>query len=150
MREILRNGEDVLKQKAERVIHPDSTLKEVVDDMMRIRYYHNGNGLAAPQIGVSKMIIVAELKDEYGQSGIYVMINPEIKKREGWILSIEKCLNLPGVITMLLRPWKLEVSYQGMVYEGRRHLSVKGQDAAILQHEIDHLNGKMLNDYWLL
>lgn len=134
-------GDKVLKQKAKRVAHIDDTLRNLLAGMVDCMYENNGIGLAAPQVGISKQIIII---DDNGTP--IVMINPEILEySETKVLMNEGCLSVPGIFEDVLRPEWVRVRYRNT--KGRyQDLKYTGLTARIIQHEIDHLFGKLFVD----
>ena len=134
-----------LRTKAKSVQNIDGSIKELSDDMLETMYEGEGIGLAATQINVHKRIIVVDITKEKNEP--QVLINPEIKK----ILDPEKrsysegCLSVPGFYEELQRPSSVEVSYQDL--EGKMNTQViSGLLSVVIQHEIDHLDGKIMVD----
>ena len=138
--------EDVLKQKAEPADPGEKGLKRLIDDMVETMYAASGVGLAAPQVGVSKRVIV--LDTAFGEdeaSELLVLINPEIVEAFGSMQNEEGCLSLPGFKAMVERAE--EVTVRALDVEGRE-VEVLGEGllSMALQHEIDHLEGTLLID----
>ena len=134
-----------LRTKAKPVENIDGSIKELSDDMLETMYEGEGIGLAATQINVHKRIIVVDITKEKNEP--QVLINPEIKK----IIDPEKrtysegCLSVPGFYEELKRPSSVEVSYQDL--EGKMNTQViSGLLSVVIQHEIDHLDGKIMVD----
>ena len=134
-----------LRTKAKPVLNIDGSIKELSDDMLETMYEGEGLGLAATQINVHKRIIVVDITKEKNEP--QVLINPEIKK----IIDPEKrtysegCLSVPGFYEELKRPSSVEVSYQDL--EGKMNTEViSGLLSVVIQHEIDHLDGKIMVD----
>jgi peptide deformylase len=131
-------GDPVLRTVAERIDEVTSALERLVDDMLETMYYAPGVGLAAPQIGVSKAIFVADIGD-----GPFVMINPEIVELSGEWVWDEGCLSVPERFWPITRP----------AFARARGLDLSGAEVEqsgdelmgrVLQHEVDHLNGMLL------
>ncbi len=144
--EIKRYPEKVLKEKALPVTNIDGVVQQLIDDMIETMYAAPGIGLAAPQVGVSRRIIVIDVSVKEGEKiPLIVLINPEIIMSEGEIESEEGCLSLPGYITTVKRAERVLVS--GLNREGKE-VRVEGEGllSRALQHEIDHLNGTLLID----
>lgn len=141
----------VLHLKAEKVIKVDDELRRFLDDLLETMYADKGVGLAAPQVGVSKRMIVidTEQRDEDGnyQPGrpMY-LINPEIVyKSEEKILFCEGCLSVPGQSAEVERHQKIKVRY--LDYDGNEcEIEAEDYPAVVLQHEIDHLDGILYID----
>lgn len=133
-----------LRETTETITHFDQELHTLLDDMIETMYYAQGVGLAATQIGISKRIAVIDASREHNQA--FCIINPEIIAKEGLEMMEEGCLSVPGVYDKVPRALKVTVRAQdrnGKVFE----LEADGLLAHILQHEIDHLNGKVNIDY---
>lgn len=122
----------------------DNALQTLIDDMFETMYAAKGIGLAAPQIGISKKLAVIDVKGDKSQT--YCLINPEIVERSGDELMEEGCLSVPGVYDKAPRATKVKMralDRNGKPYE----LEADGLLAHCIQHEIDHLNGKLFVDY---
>lgn len=144
--EIKKYPEKVLKEKTSPVLEIDREILNLVDDMIETMYAAPGIGLAAPQVGVSKRIIVIDVSVKEGEkTPLIVLINPEIVSTEGEIESEEGCLSLPGYITTVKRAERVIV--KGLNKDGRE-ISIEGEGllSRALQHEIDHLDGLLLID----
>lgn len=102
---------------------------------------NGGIGLAAPQVGVAKRIIVVDAGE-----GFFTMINPEITKKNGVSLFEEGCLSLPGKLVRVERPEKISALFTDE-NNNRNEKSFSGMTAKVIQHEIDHLDGKLIIDY---
>jgi len=144
--EIKKYPERVLKEKATPVADIDSEIQRLIDDMIETMYAAPGIGLAAPQVGVSKRIIVIDVSVKEGEkTPLIVLINPEIITAQGEIESEEGCLSLPGYITTIKRAERVTV--EGLNRDGVRiRIEGDGLLSRALQHEIDHLEGKLLID----
>jgi peptide deformylase len=146
VREIKTYPEKVLQTKASPVERIDGEIQRLIDDMIETMYAAPGIGLAAPQVGVSKRLIVVDvsLRDEE-KTPLIVLINPEILAAEGELESEEGCLSLPGYTTAVKRAENVVV--RGMDREGNPvEIGGEGLLCRALQHEIDHLNGTLLID----
>jgi peptide deformylase len=139
MLEIRKYDDPVLKKKCEEVKQFDKALKKLVLDMAEIMEKNQGVGLAAPQVGVLKRIVVINNILTGGDS--FVFINPKIvkygKKKEFFE---EGCLSFPGLFLKIKRPEAVEVESTGLDGE-KSKIKAEGMLARVLQHEIDHLNG---------
>ena len=149
LRELTTFPEEVLRQKAQDVEVFDNNLADLVDDMIETMRDAPGVGLAAPQIGISKRIIVVEFGDEDDDSvpkQLYVMINPEIvKQSRDAIPGIEGCLSIPGLVGKVRR--SSVVTVKGQDIHGKPiKVRAQGWLARIFQHEIDHVNGLLYTD----
>jgi len=144
--EIRRYPEAVLKNKAAQVSKGDRDLPGLIDSMVETMYAAEGIGLAAPQVGVGKRVIVIDLGGrEGGDSGLIVLVNPEIVLAEGLVESEEGCLSVPQYIATLKRAERIVV--RGLDRDGNDvEVSADGLLARALQHEIDHLDGVLILD----
>ena len=139
----------ILREKAKRIKSFDAGLRKLVADMFETMHATNGVGLAAPQIGRSIRLLVAELKpdEKEDERGFKVALcNPEIvKASEEMASGFEGCLSIPGWIGEVPRHVSIVVKAQSP--EGKE-LRIKAEDyyARVLQHEIDHLNGILFTD----
>jgi len=143
--EIRKYPDEVLKKKSEPVFDINGELQKLIDSMVETMYKSNGIGLAAPQVGISKRLIVIDTSIREENQSLIVLINPEIVSSNGEILSEEGCLSLPGFITRLKR--KEKVFVKGLDRKGNSvEIEAEGLLARALQHEIDHLEGILLID----
>jgi peptide deformylase len=131
-------GDPVLRAPAERVGRIDKGVRRLVADMLETMYDAPGVGLAAPQIGVSRRVVVFDA----GEGG-RVLINPELVETSGEWLFDEGCLSVPGRFWPITRPGFARV--RGLDLEGRE-VEYGGDELVgrIIQHEVDHLNGMLL------
>lgn len=148
VREIVVVPHPVLRRKAARVTDFGPALQKLIDDMIDTMRAAPGVGLAAPQVNVSRRVIVVEYED--AEEGIphqlYAVVNPEIVSfsRETDV-AVEGCLSIPGVIGDVERA--CEVTVKGQDRWGKPvKLHLEGWVARIFQHEIDHLNGVLFTD----
>lgn len=142
-------GDPVLRKVAAPVEDFDADLRELADSMIETMLAESGIGLAAPQVNVSKRLIVAQQMKDIDDSGAQplVLVNPEVVRlsQETWAYE-EGCLSIPGITASVIRPRVAEVKYQDL--DGRSNtVSASGIFARILLHEIDHLDGKLFIDY---
>lgn len=134
----------VLAKVAEPVTQFDDALKKLVQDMYETMYEENGVGLAAPQVAISKRLAVVDVSDERNKP--FVIINPEIIEKEGEELMEAGCLSVPHTYDKVPRATRVKVRAQD---ETGKFFEIEGDGllAHCLQHEIDHLNGKLYIDY---
>jgi peptide deformylase len=149
IRKITHFPEEVLRKKAAPVEVFDQDLQTLIDDMVETMRDAPGVGLAAPQVGVSKRVIVVEFgseDDETLPKQLYVMVNPEIENRSGTsVAGIEGCLSVPGVVGEVNR--SDIVTVRGQNADGKKiRIRAQGWLARIFQHEIDHINGVLYTD----
>ena len=139
-------GDRALRQSTKRVARVETSIRELVRDMLQTMYSADGIGLAAPQVGIQKQIIVVDCEPENPATPPVILINPAIKKY-GRDLSVyqEGCLSIPDVYLDVKRPEAIEVSYKDE--QGRPHkLTAAGLLSRCIQHEMDHLDGVMFVD----
>ena len=141
--DIVTYPDPILRQIAEPVTEVDDALLEFVEKMGVTMYEDDGVGLAAPQVGVSKRIIVVDAGE-----GFHAVFNPEISTPENHDFeSVEEgCLSLPGIHVDVKRPDRIIL--KGMNEKGETfEQEYEGMMARVFQHETDHLNGKLIIDY---
>jgi peptide deformylase len=139
-------GEKILRDKAVDVDPTDPTLMQLISDMFETMHNANGAGLSAPQIGISKKIIVIEEELSDGELFKGVFINPKIIAYSGRnVYSAEGCLSFPGIPENIIRPLTIEVEWLDEKLE-LQHDFFHDIPSRILQHEIDHLNGILFID----
>lgn len=142
--EILKFPDDRLRKKASPVEAVNDTIRSIVDDMLETMYDAPGVGLAATQVNVQKRIIVIDVSEESNEP--LILINPEIIFREGVEESQEGCLSVPEVYETVKRAEIVTV--QALDRHGENfELNGDGLLAVCIQHEIDHLEGKLFIDY---
>ena len=137
----------ILREVAKPVKKVDKKLRKLIKDMEETMYEINGVGLAAPQIGLSIQLAVARLNPETKNELILVLINPKITYQSEEMTKMEEgCLSVPGTWGDTLRHKQIIFTYQDL--KGQEiTLSLEGFNARIIQHEIDHLNGKLYLDH---
>lgn len=144
-RQIREVGDDLLRKKSREVEVVDDKIKQLLDDMYdTLKASNDGIGLAAPQVGVLKRVIVIDLGEE-GDGKVYKLINPVITKRKGEQVCREGCLSVPGLVGDVVRP--KEVTVEALDENGKK-IVIKAKDlfAICLSHEIDHLDGILFID----
>lgn len=144
LRKVLHYPDPRLRRKAQPVERVDDKIRVLIDDMAETMYEAPGLGLAAPQIDVSKRIIVIDTSET--KNDLRVFINPEIVSQEGTQTMEEGCLSVPGVFENVTRAERIKVRALGR--DGKPfELDISGLLATCVQHEIDHLEGKLFVDY---
>lgn len=145
VREILIIGDPVLTRKSERVDDITEDVVRLARDMVETVHAAPGVGLAAPQVGVSKRLIVVDLSVGENEDALHVLINPEIVSKEGEVICEEGCLSVPDIKEKVARPYR--VVARGLDLEGRP-VEIEGEDllARALCHEVDHLDGILFVD----
>lgn len=135
----------VLEEKCEDVQIGDESVTKILDEMSVHLYEWNGAGLAAPQVGILKKMVVIDIRDE--PSTLYKIINPKILwKSEELVESREGCLSLPILRETILRHEKIKVGYLDENFK-EKEISADGFLSCCLQHEIDHLSGTLYIDH---
>jgi len=144
IREILHFPDPRLRNRARPVEAVDQSVRELVDDLLETMYAAPGIGLAAIQINVAQRVVVIDLSEDKSQP--LVLINPEIVGRRGEERTEEGCLSVPGIYDTVARAeW---ISLRALDRQGEAfHLETDGLLAVCIQHEIDHLDGKLFVDY---
>ena len=142
--EILVYPDERLRKIAEPVQTVDNNIRQLVKDMTQTMYDANGIGLAATQVNVHKQVIVMDLSDERNEPR--VLINPTIIEKDGEQTYDEGCLSVPEYYAPVKRAENIKITAldeQGEIYQ----LEAQGLLAVCIQHEIDHLQGKVFVDY---
>ena len=143
LRTIREIGDEVLNKKAKEVKQVDARTKELIRDMRETMYESGGVGLAAPQVGVLKRIVVIDVSEE--QNEPHVLINPEILETSGEQTGLEGCLSVPGKSGQVTRPLYARVK---AFDEEMKPFELEGTEllARAICHELDHLDGKLYVD----
>ena len=141
---IIKYGENkILKEKTKPVEIFNSSLKEIVHNMIETMYYNKGIGLAANQVGFNLNLFVFDITPEKNSS--VILINSSIIEKKGQTNSQEGCLSIPGMILPVKRHSYLKIS--GFDLKGKKiEIEAEGLLAIVLQHEMDHLKGKTIID----
>lgn len=145
LRQIREVGDEILRKKSKVVEVVDERTKQLIEDMYEtLKASEDGIGLAAPQVGVLKRIIVIDISEDKNKE-IYKLINPVIVKSKGEQVCREGCLSVPGVLGDVVRPKEVVVE---ALNENGQKVKIKAQDllAIVLCHEIDHLDGILFTD----
>ncbi|MFC4076462.1 peptide deformylase [Salinithrix halophila] len=141
IRKIVKVPDPILKEKAKKVTKFNERLHKLLDDMAETMYDAPGVGLAAPQVGISKRVIVLD-----DGNGLIEAVNPELSDREGEEISPpEGCLSIPGLLGDVRRARRVRVKAldrNGNPFE----IEAEGYLARIFQHEVDHLDGVLFTD----
>lgn len=145
LRQIRFDGDDILRKKCKEVKEVNDRTLTLIDDMLETMYDANGVGLAAPQVGILKRIVVidVEYSEEYDSS--IVMINPVIIEKSGEQTGDEGCLSLPGLVAEVTRPDHVICRYFN---EEMEEVEIEGEGllARAICHELDHLDGVLYKD----
>jgi peptide deformylase len=144
MLEILHFPDPRLRNEARPVAAVDDSIRTLADDMLETMYAAPGIGLAATQVNVNKRVVVIDLSQDQDQP--LVLINPEIIEKHGVEEMEEGCLSVPGIYEKVERADRVRV--RALDRDGRStELDADGLLAVCIQHEIDHLDGKLFVDY---
>jgi peptide deformylase len=146
---IITEGDPRLRQKALKIRHAEPGLKQLADDMHQTMDEAPGVGLAGPQIGVMRRIIVIHVPPDFIEDGSpdvrMTLLNPEIVKGHGEEVALEGCLSIPGWIGHVRRMTSITVKAMDLNNRSVR-IKAEGYLARVLQHEIDHLDGILFVD----
>ena len=141
--EIVKYPSSILRKKAKEVEHISAEQREILDKMAQTMYENEAVGVAAEQVDLDMKLIVIDARDKHG---LLKLINPEIIEKEGIEYMNEQCLSCPGVAVRVPRARKVKVKAKNERGEDVT-FEVNGLLARIFQHEIDHLNGRIIIDY---
>ena len=141
---ILRFPDERLRRCAQPVVTFDEALSRLAADMAETMYEAPGIGLAATQVNVHRRLVVIDVSED--KSGLLVLVNPQILQGEGLQEGEEGCLSVPGIYDTVERAGQVKVRYQNLQGE-ELTIDAEGLLAVCIQHEIDHLNGKVFVDY---
>jgi len=141
LRNIREIGDPILNQRAKEVREMTPNLRALIEDMVETMHHANGVGLAAPQVGVLKRLVVIECEE----GELHVLINPEIIARDGEQTGYEGCLSVPGKTGIVTRPNHVKVK---ALNENMEPVTVEGEEllARALCHELDHLDGHLYTE----
>ena len=139
-------GNGVLRQSTRRIGKVDESVRDLVRDMLRSMYAAKGIGLAAPQVGIHKQLLVLDLDLETPTTPPVVLINPEIISSSATVETYEEgCLSIPGVYLNVVRPSEIVLSFRDEMGRPRK-MKADGLMARCIQHEMDHLEGVLFVD----
>ncbi len=141
LRNLRLDGDEILRKKSREVEKIDDRILTILDDMADTMYDKDGVGLAAPQIGILKRLVVIDVDDE----NLYKMINPKIIKSNGEAVDTEGCLSVPEKRGEVVRPSNVTVEYTDINKE-LKVLDAEGLLARCICHELDHLEGILFTD----
>ncbi len=150
LREILIWPDPELLKVSEPVEAIDDEIRALAEDLLETMYEADGVGLAAPQVGVHKRMLVVDIygteEDRPSGEEPLIIINPEFVVREGELTWEEGCLSVPGEVGKVTRAAKVRMEYIDL--DGNKQfVEAEGLKAVALQHEVDHLDGKLFVDY---
>ena len=148
IRVVRYDDDEILRKRSKEIEEIDNKIRELALDMLDTMYHANGVGLAAPQVGINLRIFVIDVSDPSGPINPMIFINPKIIKKSGAINSYEGCLSFPKAYTNVRR-YK-NVTVKALDINGRPFIK-EGKDGELLaraiQHEFDHLDGKLFIDH---
>lgn len=150
--QVLAEPNDILRKKSSPVERVDNSIRKLMDDMLETMYDDKGIGLAANQVGVLKRVIVLDLQDsddEERPEGFYplYMANPVIvESSKDLVEADEGCLSVPGQVVTVSRAASVKIQYIDY-NDTPKELFAQGWLARVVQHEVDHLDGKLVIDY---
>lgn len=141
IRQVRTIGDEILTKKCKPVKEMTPRLRQLIDDMLETMYESNGVGLAAPQVGILKQIVVIDVDD----GNQYVLVNPEILEEEGSQTGYEGCLSVPGKYGTVTRPSHVVVKAMD---ENMEPIQIEAEEflARAICHECDHLHGHLYVD----
>ncbi|MCI9177106.1 MAG: peptide deformylase [Clostridia bacterium] len=142
IRIVRENGDEILRKRSREVEVVDEKIKQILADMVETLHSYNGVGLAGPQIGLLKRLVVIDLYDEKGP---IKLVNPKIVKQKGEQEVEEGCLSFPNQFAKIIRP--AEVIIEALDENGKK-IKIKGEGllAQAISHELDHLDGVLFVD----
>jgi peptide deformylase len=138
--------DEVLKQPTKKVTRFDASTRKLAQDMLDTMYENDGVGLAAPQVGVSKRMMVIDTSDKEETRKPIVFINPVIVEKQGELVGLEGCLSFPGVFFEVKRANRIVVRYQNVAGKDMKMEAEGNLLCRAIQHEIDHLDGELFVD----
>ncbi|MCR3921251.1 MAG: peptide deformylase [Firmicutes bacterium] len=142
IRLIRKSGDPVLREKTNQVKKITPQVIKLLDDMAETMYDAEGVGLAAPQVGIAKRLVVIDIRDE---TGLLKLINPKIIARSGEETAVEGCLSFPGIAGEVERAEN--VTMEALDPSGKKiKITASGLLARACQHELDHLDGVLFVD----
>ncbi len=145
LRNIRDDRDPVLRKKSKEIREITARIRTLAGDMLDTMYNANGVGLAAPQVGILKRIVIVDVSTEEEGRNPHILVNPVITKTEGLCNGTEGCLSIPGVFGYVDRPEKITVEYLDLDGE-KQSLEAEGYFARAICHEVDHLDGILFID----
>jgi len=140
LRNLRLEGDEILRKKSRKIENINERIKVLAEDMIETMNENEGIGLAAPQVGILKKLIVVDVGE-----GPVIMLNPEILEKNGEQIITEGCLSVPNKNGDVKRPEKLKVTYTDL--KGNSHtIKTEGLLSVVISHEVDHLNGILFID----
>ena len=144
--EIYKLGSETLRTEAKRISKVDNQIRNLAKDMLQSMYAAKGIGLAGPQVGISKELLVIDINFEDSAAEPLILINPEITAFGSTLNTYEEgCLSIPGVYLNVVRPSTIKLKFRDEMGRPRK-MNADGLLARCIQHEVDHLRGVLFVD----
>ncbi len=144
--EIFKLGSETLRTEAKRISKVDNKLRDLARDMLKSMYSAKGIGLAGPQVGISKELLVIDINFEDSAAEPLILINPEITAFGSTLTTYEEgCLSIPGIYLNVVRPSTIKLKFRDEMGRPRK-MNADGLLARCIQHEVDHLRGVLFVD----
>ena len=144
--EIFKLGSKTLRTEAKRISKVDNQIRDLAKDMLQSMYSAKGIGLAGPQVGISKELLVIDINFEDSAAEPLILINPEITAFGSTLNTYEEgCLSIPGVYLNVVRPSTIKLKFRDEMGRPRK-MNADGLLARCIQHEVDHLKGVLFVD----
>ena len=144
--EIFKLGSETLRTEAKRISKVDNQIRDLAKDMLQSMYSAKGIGLAGPQVGISKELLVIDINFEDSAAEPLILINPEITAFGSTLTTYEEgCLSIPGIYLNVVRPSTIKLKFRDEMGRPRK-MNADGLLARCIQHEVDHLKGVLFVD----
>ena len=144
--EIFKLGSETLRKEAKHISKVDHRIRDLAKDMLQSMYSAKGIGLAGPQVGISKELLVIDINFEDSAAEPLILINPEITAFGTTLNTYEEgCLSIPGVYLNVVRPSTIKLKFRDEMGRPRK-MNADGLLARCIQHEVDHLKGILFVD----
>ncbi len=144
--EIFKLGSETLRTEAKRISKVDNQIRNLAKDMLQSMYSAKGIGLAGPQVGISKELLVIDINFEDSAAEPIILINPEITAFGSTLTTYEEgCLSIPGIYLNVVRPSTIKLKFRDEMGRPRK-MNADGLLARCIQHEVDHLKGVLFID----
>ena len=144
--EIFKLGSKTLRTEAKRISKVDNQIRHLAKDMLQSMYSAKGIGLAGPQVGISKELLVIDINFEDSAAEPLILINPEITAFGSTLTTYEEgCLSIPGIYLNVVRPSTIKLKFRDDMGRPRK-MNADGLLARCIQHEVDHLKGVLFVD----
>ena len=144
--EIFKLGSKTLRTEAKRISKVDNQIRHLAKDMLQSMYSAKGIGLAGPQVGISKELLVIDINFEDSAAEPLILINPEITAFGTTLTTYEEgCLSIPGIYLNVVRPSTIKLKFRDEMGRPRK-MNADGLLARCIQHEVDHLRGVLFVD----